>query len=206
MEKALKEVILRDSPLAWWEWEVVHDVVVFNDLKVKMLGYEPEEFKGKGYRAFTNLVHPDDREKAMDAMRDLLTGRKKIYQVDYRIIDSAGMYHWYMDRGVVMSFHDGAISMIRGIVIDLGLESQSVPQMETVVNLLQQYSEDRDKLIILCSNCEQIRLRKQEWVPFHKDILAGIGDTLSHGICPSCLKKLYPEVAERILAKNAGKH
>ena len=69
--------ILIDSPFPWWEWDVLNNTVDFNDKKALMLGYEPEMFSSGGYQAFTDLLHPDDYEKTMNAMRQLLEGEKK---------------------------------------------------------------------------------------------------------------------------------
>lgn len=200
-KEILADIVLRDSPFPWWEWDVINNKVTFNDLKVTMLGYKVEDFKDKGYEAFTNLLHPDDYEKTMDAMRDLLSGRKNIYQIDYRIIDNQKRYHWYMDRGVVIAREGDKISKIRGIVIDLGMEGQAVSGIDKIIELLNQYSVNQDKLITICSSCRLIKTAGQEWIPTTNIPTEAITDTLSHGICPNCLKKLYPDFSERILSR-----
>jgi hypothetical protein len=200
-ENILTEIILRDSPFAWWEWNVRDNKVSFNDLKATMLGYSVDAFHDKGYEAFTKLLHPDDYEKTMTAMRDLLTGRKNIYQIDYRIKDIRNTYHWYMDRGVVTSFIDDTIFRIRGIVLDLGLENQIDSRIDLVVKLLHQYSGNQDQLLTICSGCKRVKINSQEWTPLTTNFSLAITDTLSHGICPSCVLKLYPEHAEKILSR-----
>ncbi len=204
-EERLKRIVLRDASFAWWEWDCGTNIVTTNDLKVTMLGYTPDQFKGKGYEAFTDLLHPDDYEKAMGAMRDLLEGRKNIYQVDYRIKDASGRYHWYMDRGVITEFDGDKISRIRGIVIDIGMENEKGLDTEGLLNLLRQFSEDHDKLIVICSVCERIKVREGEWTPTTDEFVSGIADTLSHGICPDCLKRLYPDHAGRVLSRTRAK-
>jgi PAS domain S-box-containing protein len=199
-ENVLAEIILNDSPFAWWEWDVINNKVSFNDLKVTMLGYKVDAFKEKGYEAFTGLLHPDDHEKAMNAMRDLLSGRKNIYQVDYRIRDSSDEYHWYMDRGAVISRSGDKIARIRGIVIDLGSEMQAGSNVEMLVQFLRQYSENQDKFIIICSACKRMKISNREWATLSSNISLAITDTFSHSICPSCIRKLYPDYADKILS------
>ena len=92
-----------ESPFPWWEWDVAGNVVKASPLKVEMLGYCFEDFRGKGYQAYTDLLHPDDFERTMQAMRDLLEGRAPIYLVDYRIHARDGSWRWYMDRGSVQT-------------------------------------------------------------------------------------------------------
>ncbi len=49
-------------------------------------------------------------------------------------------------------------------------------------------------LIPICSNCKKIRDDKGYWNHLEKYITEHSEATLSHGICPDCAKKLYPEV------------
>lgn len=195
----LTDVIMHHSPFAWWEWDVIHNKVEFNDLKVTALGYRVEDFAGKGYQAFTDILHPDDYRKTMDAMTDLLTGRKSIYQTDYRIRDSENRYHWYMDRGVITDTIGRKISRVRGIVIDLGLEREMGTNVDGIVELLQKHAADRDAILIVCAGCVRLKIDKDEWTPLSKGLAAAITDTVSHGICPDCLRALYPELADRVL-------
>lgn len=197
-EYILEDIILHHSPFAWWEWDVINNKVSFNDLKVTMLGYNVDAFKEKGYEVFTSLLHPEDYEKAMNAMRDLLTGRKNIYQVDYRIKDIKGEFHWYMDRGVVIAKDGDKISCIRGIVLDLGSEMQAGSDVEKIVHLLSQYLDNEERYIIICSACKRIKVGNQDWTPLSNDLMLAITDSLSHGICESCIQKLYPEYLKKL--------
>ena len=64
--------------------------VIFNENKVKLLGYSMKDFADVDYTAFTDIVHPDDYENTMQAMRDHLEGKKELYEVDYRIKTKKG--------------------------------------------------------------------------------------------------------------------
>lgn len=200
--KTLEDIVLQHSPLAWWEWDVVSNTVTMNDLKVTMLGYHPDEFTGKGYETFTELLHPDDYEKTMDAMRDVFAGKKKIYQIDYRIKDSTQRYHWYMDRGAAIAYDQGSITRMRGIVIDLGVEKSIGANIDAVVALLSKFAENKNNLIIICSSCKKVKINTDEWTPITDELLTVIADTISHGICPQCVQELYPEYVQRIKQRN----
>ncbi|MBN1398611.1 MAG: hypothetical protein JXA06_11315, partial [Bacteroidetes bacterium] len=49
-------------------------------------------------------------------------------------------------------------------------------------------------LIPICSSCKKIRDDKGYWNQLEKYLLEHSDATLSHGLCPDCAKKLYPEV------------
>ena len=48
------EELLAESNLPWWEWNVQKNITRTNGLKEKILGYDPEDFQGVGYEAYTN--------------------------------------------------------------------------------------------------------------------------------------------------------
>ena len=81
MSKERLDLCLSAGNLAWWEMDVKTGKVIFNENKVKMLGFSIEKFKDADYTAFTNLLHPDDYNKAMQAMKDHLDGKKELYDI-----------------------------------------------------------------------------------------------------------------------------
>ncbi len=121
IERTLRQRVeagLRAGNLAWWEMKLPSGEVIFDDRKAEMLGYAPERFET--YEDFTELLHPDDRPAAMQAMRDHLQGRTETYEVEYRIKTREGAYRWFRDIGGIME-KDEATGHVRviGIVEDI---------------------------------------------------------------------------------------
>lgn len=111
------EATMRAGNLAWWEMNIITGAVRFNEQKTKMLGYKTKDFKH--YTDFTNLVHPDDYEPMMEAMRECIN-TTLIYSIDYRIKASNGAYKWFHDIGVVTATDDnGKPLVVTGVVIDI---------------------------------------------------------------------------------------
>jgi CRP-like cAMP-binding protein len=50
-----------------------------------------------------------------------------------------------------------------------------------------------DPLVRLCAHCKDMRLEDGSWVPIELFIEKESKKRVSHGICPECTKKLYPE-------------
>ncbi|MEF8836051.1 MAG: PAS domain-containing sensor histidine kinase [Candidatus Thermoplasmatota archaeon] len=104
--------------LAWWEMDMPSGKVRFNDRKAEMLGYSPEKFEH--YSDFTDLLHPEDHERAMQAMREHLEGRKERYEVEYRIEKKNGDYKWFRDVGsITEEDEDSEYKKVTGVVIDI---------------------------------------------------------------------------------------
>ncbi len=60
---------------------------------------------------------------------------------------------------------------------------------------------DLAKLIPICSNCKKIRQDTGYWQAIESYITEQSGALVSHGICPDCMRSLYPEIADDILGK-----
>jgi hypothetical protein len=203
-----RRTLFLGSHFPWWEWDVIKNHVDFSDLKATMLGYEPNLFHGDGYEAFTNLLHPEDFDKTMDAMRLVLQEKTDLYNIDYRILAKDGSYHWYMDRGIVIDRdRHGVIQKLRGIVIDLKSEISQEKSQEVLIQLLNKTINNNgsttNSMLTLCSNCQRAKADNFEWIPISKDLEDLLGETISHGICPDCIRRLYPEMADSILRKLA---
>ncbi len=56
-------------------------------------------------------------------------------------------------------------------------------------------------LLPICSSCKKVRDDQGYWTQIERYIEARSDASFSHSICPDCLKKLYPEVAERLQRK-----
>lgn len=56
--------------LGQWFWDCHQNIVTFNPLKARRLGYLPEDVPEEtGFEFFTDKLHPDDYDEVMDKMR-----------------------------------------------------------------------------------------------------------------------------------------
>ena len=53
----------------------------------------------------------------------------------------------------------------------------------------------KEDLIIICAHCRKARDKKGNWIPVNEVLLQKAGLPISHGLCPDCVKKLYPDYA-----------
>ncbi|KTB48426.1 response regulator [Dehalogenimonas alkenigignens] len=76
--------------------------------------------------------------------------------------------------------------------------------------LIRKLQEALDKvkvlsgLIPICASCKQIRNDKGFWQSVENYISEHSGADFTHGICPSCAKKLYPEYFDQLYGKGSG--
>jgi hypothetical protein len=53
-------------------------------------------------------------------------------------------------------------------------------------------------IVPICSNCKSIKDDKGNWHPIEYYLIRNPQIVFSHGICPKCMKKLYPDYDENI--------
>jgi CRP-like cAMP-binding protein len=58
-----------------------------------------------------------------------------------------------------------------------------------------------DGLLPICAHCKKIREDDDSWVSIEKYISDHSEAEFSHGLCPDCVKELYPQYASRLSEK-----
>jgi len=78
-----------------------------NTALLKMLGCSLPEVSG---RAFTDLVHPDDRAQVWTVAQELLSGRPDHFRLERRLVRADGEVLWAQLSGTLVREDDGAAS------------------------------------------------------------------------------------------------
>ena len=84
------------------------------------------------------------------------------------------------------------ISILSFVVILVSRERQ--------LRILQQHVRVLEGFLPTCSFCKKIRCEGDQWVPLERYIASHSEAEFTHGVCPECAKKQYPE-----LYKGTGK-
>ncbi len=106
------EQVLQESEARWKSaldsagdgaWEVNFDtgVVAFSSHWKQMNGY-PEQTPDLKIAGWKNLIHPDDLQQVMAAMREYLAGDTPTFASCHRNLKQDGSWQWVLDRGVVV--------------------------------------------------------------------------------------------------------
>ena len=130
------ELALNTANMSWWEMDRTTGLVTFERRKAEMLGYSPEKFKH--YTDFMALVHPEDQERTMNAMRSHLDGSLDKYEVEYRIKTISGDYKWFYDVGsVTKRDSEGSPLIISGLVLDISERKHVDEELQNSHNMLE---------------------------------------------------------------------
>ncbi|MFP4006701.1 MAG: PAS domain-containing protein [Spirulinaceae cyanobacterium] len=95
-----------------WDWNVQTNEVFFSPRWKEMLGYQDSELPNH-LSTWSDRIHPDDREGAMQAIQDHLDQKVPFYNTEHRLRCKDGSYKWILDRGKATWDENGnAIRMV----------------------------------------------------------------------------------------------
>jgi hypothetical protein len=95
----------------------------------------------------------------------------------------------------------------------LEAQAKAIAAEKALTEALEKQVEERTShiqrlsgLLPICASCKKIRDDKGYWQQVEEYVQEHSEAEFSHSICPECMKKLYPEVADKVLdRKGAGR-
>ncbi|MFH1035919.1 MAG: hypothetical protein V1806_15545 [Pseudomonadota bacterium] len=82
-----------------------------------------------------------------------------------------------------------------------GLVSLNMQRLERDLSLVEKEVSLLSGLLPICANCKRIRDDQGDWHQVEAFISTHSEAQFSHGICPQCLRELYPEISDKILGQ-----
>jgi PAS domain S-box-containing protein len=83
-----------------WEWDIASDRVTWSDELYRLYGLQPQSVK-IDYETYVARVHPDDRERVQDAVRDATDARRP-FAFEHRIQLDDEQTRWVQGQGRVI--------------------------------------------------------------------------------------------------------
>jgi PAS domain S-box-containing protein len=106
------------SDIGAWEYFPDSDFVWCNNVYFFLLGRDISDYDFSGYanikEVWTDLLHPEDREKAINVFTEYLKNPEGIYESYFRMKHSNGSWVWIWSRG--RSFQDSQQDSLSGII------------------------------------------------------------------------------------------
>lgn len=165
----------------------------------RILGRRREEREGRD--AFENL-HPDDVPRMKAFLQKLLTAPGTHPPIQYRARHADG--RWMEMEAIANSMLEHPV--IRGIVVNI----RDVTELKRADAERKAVEADRERLIAelqealgkvktltgllpICSSCKKIRDDRGSWMHVESYIRDRSEAKFTHGICPDCAQRLYPD-------------
>lgn len=89
----------------------------------------------------------------------------------------------------------GTKTAIELLITACPMPSSDDPQVVLILEDINEISILRD-IIPICAHCKQVRDDQEYWGSVESYFTHYIGVDFSHGICPTCMEKFYPDFVE----------
>jgi PAS domain S-box-containing protein len=179
-----------------WIWEVDrHGVYTYTSPVVyNLLGYRPEEIVGM--KTFDFMPADEAKQFKMVFQRALATG-EPLKNVENVNLHKDGSRVTLETSGVPIVDESGKIAGYRGVDRDISIRKCAEERLREESDKLKQALAKVKRLsgmLPICASCKKIRDDKGYWNQIEAYIEEHSDAAFSHGICPQCARKLYPEL------------
>ncbi|MDT9296327.1 MAG: PAS domain S-box protein [Arthrospira platensis PCC 7345] len=99
------ELALEGSALGLWDWNISTGEVYFDPQWQRMLGYDEHQIDNS-FQSWKQLIHPHDQKRVVEALNDSVKGRRHVYEVEVRMLNSSQQWQWMLYRGKVFTWDE----------------------------------------------------------------------------------------------------
>lgn len=119
MDDNLMKLIVNSSHAVVFLWESLHGwKVSFVSDNVRQFGYSPEELT-EGNILYPELIYSEDREKAIEEVKNFKKNHIDKYVQEYRLVTKSGEIRWVTDQTTVCRDKKNKVLYNHGIVVDI---------------------------------------------------------------------------------------
>jgi PAS domain S-box-containing protein len=170
------------------------DIFIYVNKKfAEILGYSVEECLNSMH--FRQTVHPEDLDMVREQISKRISGKVNSVNYTFRGIKKDGKIIHVEIFGSTIQL--AGKSAVTGSILDITARKQVEEQREELIDALQKALSEVKTLrgfLPICSYCKKIRDDKGYWSQIESYIHKHSDAEFSHGICPECAKKYYPDM------------
>lgn len=117
-QKERFELIAKATQDAIWDWNIIANQIWWNEGFYTLFGYKNEAIE-PGIESWYNRIHPEERQKVIDGIKNVIDSGGRQWSEEYRFRRSDGTYAYIFDRAYCL--YDLAEKPVRmlGSMIDI---------------------------------------------------------------------------------------
>ena len=129
------ELALIGSNDGFWDWNILDQEVYFSPRCKEMIGYKDEEL-ANDHLLWKELIHHDDFESVLLAIKDNLDGKKEYFESTHRLKHKDGHWVWILNRGKTFFDEKGKAIRMSGTHTDISEQKNIERNLAIQYNLL----------------------------------------------------------------------
>jgi PAS domain S-box-containing protein len=107
-----------------WDWDTANDRIYISPRFKEIAGMELEDNVLDSAKMLS-YVHPEDRPRHLEAMKDHLRGKAEFYAAEYRLIGADSVDRWVLNRGVGQRDDSGHVYRVAGSLTDITVRKEA---------------------------------------------------------------------------------
>ncbi|MBF0117462.1 MAG: PAS domain-containing protein [Desulfobacterales bacterium] len=202
IEEALKESeeyyknLVENQTDCICRWKADTTLTFVNDGYCNFFGKTRDELLGTQW---LRLIPDSSRENVKNFYQKIVA-EKKSYRYEHEVIAANKQISWqsWINIPIIL---DGKVIEYQSIGRDTTERKKFETERENIIQELQSAIEQIKTLrgiVPICSSCKKIRDDKGYWEQVEAYVSKHTDAQFTHSICPKCIKKLYPEISDKI--------
>jgi PAS domain S-box-containing protein len=157
-----------------------------------MFGYTAEDMVGESSESLV----PQDQHHEISAIRDVIENGRRVERIETQRLRRGGTP---VDVSITVSPIKNSDGQIQGASIVLRDITERKRQEKERLRLIEELKEalrhvkTLNGLLPICASCKKIRNDGGYWEQVETYIRSRSNAEFTHGICPDCVRLLYPE-------------
>ena len=146
-----------------------------------------------------DVVHPDDRDIVLESHEKRISGENLYKVYDFRLSGTGGKQIWVSISASRIQWKGRPATL--SLLTDINLRKNMEAERERMISELRKALEDvkaLSGLLPICASCKKIRDDNGYWNQIEEYISNHSEAEFSHGLCPDCVKKMYPGVYKKL--------
>jgi len=134
----------KGSSAAIWDWHIHHNELQWHGDSYKILGRKSNDFLPSSTKEFFRILHPDDRRKLWDAIKNHL--QKHIpFETELRIREKEDGYNWFLARGEALWDEMGVAIRMCGSLTNINERKLTEEELKVANQELQERRQEAVK-------------------------------------------------------------
>jgi PAS domain S-box-containing protein len=129
-----------------WDWDMTTGAIQWSENLEPLHGLAPGTFAGT-FEAFLALIHPDDRQRFTDVVRDAVE-RRGDYEAEFRVVSPDGTLRWMLGKGQVFADASNRPVRLIGVAIDVTARKFVEEELRDSVARLEETERDVQQLFV----------------------------------------------------------
>ncbi|MGM0418713.1 MAG: PAS domain-containing protein [Thermodesulfobacteriota bacterium] len=112
------ELAVKGSNDGIWDWDLRDNSLYLSPKCKEQLGFKANELLNN-FSTFEDRLHPDDKNRTISNLTEYLEGKRKKYDIEFRLLHKNGDFRWIRARGETLRDKSGMPYRMAGSTTDI---------------------------------------------------------------------------------------